>query len=1074
MSHSASTHINPQSEKSSGNGLRIGDPNSSFEREADRFAEQIMAGDAPIRPWSLSHVSLGQTLQRKCGCGGSSDSKDECDDCKKKKLLQRKPTATSAPHIAPPIVHSVLNSSGRPLDRETRSFFEPRLGVDLGSVQVHDDDRAARSAEAVNAHAYTVGSSIVFGEGRYKPENVEGRRLLAHELTHVVHQQHATGPLVQREEAPDVEVADAPKTGSLIEKAFDAADAAHWEQAAELANGLSASDLKAFIGSLGAGWKTEQLHIGAINNPRVGPGSAVAKMTHWAYLNAKFSEQMKGGFYQAASEYLNGFSSGEIRSRISKMKTEAVAGLHNGAVAHAGVGADSNAAKITAEELDKRKEKGDAAADAATKAATPENPQQKKKRCQDMGGQGFKIFPLRLPKGMWQLSNAPIGAERKGDEILVKQPFNDVKGDPMFRRETKTLPLDTFLGGIRLKKDEVVGVRLYDDKERLVCVTGEDMLKFNDATEMALWFSVGRTALDAATIFAPGAGAGASKVTGFAVGNIVAGELLDIGRQEMEVKYGLREEVDWGSIAFDTALQLATLGFSKYLNNAATKAVLSKAPNLNERIVQGVVHSFIAGGINAFQTAAKTAFEQLRHRQKKFVVADFIADLAIAFTTGSLFALVSGAVQHEEGLPAEQKSSAPRQTEQNAAPANQKHVAPAVQEQATPPAKTQKKSGPIHSEEQPPPATQDQKKSVTGSVDEPAGSPTSQKKSGAAEKLTVAAVDEKNATATKKADGDHKAVVTPEGVGRCSPPPCPVIGIQYAAELKSDKKLQRRYEEVEALRQSDPELAADKAADLIRSLEKKRQQATGSRGHDEDLRAMEREDQAHATDEKHDERAAARDEDLSRNEERDYARKGIKQTPAKEAAGELVEMSQQAEQGNFKALSPANKARLLRKYKALLKIADQRDLPKIKNKMMGDFDEALRTPQSPVGDPQEKYVAGGPQMDDQDLPTGRSSYAQPDYSIELTTDKGKVRAHVNLKAHGLEGLTEARARGIGRGVLSQARRNAFHLPEGEPIVISFAEMPDPDTQRVIVNEVFKQNSPIIEVRFGTTTYRNPN
>ena len=95
---------------------------------------------------------------------------------------------------------------------------------------------------------------------------------------------------------------------------------------------MSPSHLKAFIGSLGAGWKTEQLHIGAIKNPRVGPNSQVAKVTHGAYLNIKFAEQMKGGFYEPASVYLNGFSPAEIRARVARMKTGVVAGLHAGAV----------------------------------------------------------------------------------------------------------------------------------------------------------------------------------------------------------------------------------------------------------------------------------------------------------------------------------------------------------------------------------------------------------------------------------------------------------------------------------------------------------------------------------------------------------------------------------------------------------------------------------------------------------------------------------------------------------------------------------------------------------------------
>lgn len=90
--------------------------------------------------------------------------------------------------------------SGRPLDGWTRAFMEARFGRDFGQVEVHTDRRAADSAQAIHARAYTVGQNIAFAEGQYRPHAPEGRRLLAHELTHVV--QQTTGspslPAVQR------------------------------------------------------------------------------------------------------------------------------------------------------------------------------------------------------------------------------------------------------------------------------------------------------------------------------------------------------------------------------------------------------------------------------------------------------------------------------------------------------------------------------------------------------------------------------------------------------------------------------------------------------------------------------------------------------------------------------------------------------------------------------------------------------------------------------------------------------------------------------------------------------------
>jgi hypothetical protein len=117
-------------------------------------------------------------LQRKpiCACGGG------CPRCK-----AEHPIVANADFVLP-IVHEVLRSPGQPLDPATRAFMEPRFHHDFGQVRVHTDARAAKSARAVNALAYTVGRDVVFGSGRYSLATQAGNRLLAHELAHVVQQ----------------------------------------------------------------------------------------------------------------------------------------------------------------------------------------------------------------------------------------------------------------------------------------------------------------------------------------------------------------------------------------------------------------------------------------------------------------------------------------------------------------------------------------------------------------------------------------------------------------------------------------------------------------------------------------------------------------------------------------------------------------------------------------------------------------------------------------------------------------------------------------------------------------------
>lgn len=132
-------------------------------------------------------------LQRKCACGGTPGPTGECADCRRKRL-QHQAIHRAEPATVPPVVDEVLRSPGRPLEADVRASVEPHFGHDFDRVRVHTDARAAESARAVDALAYTVGRDIIFESGRYAPNTDEGRRLLAHELTHVVQQANIVAP----------------------------------------------------------------------------------------------------------------------------------------------------------------------------------------------------------------------------------------------------------------------------------------------------------------------------------------------------------------------------------------------------------------------------------------------------------------------------------------------------------------------------------------------------------------------------------------------------------------------------------------------------------------------------------------------------------------------------------------------------------------------------------------------------------------------------------------------------------------------------------------------------------------
>ena len=172
------------SETSSAHHVNHGKPSPHFFATASSEAQPSLSKNACACgggcPRCATHS--GGVLRRKCACDGTGKSCDDCDD----KKVRRKSDGASASEDVPHIVHEVLASTGLPLEMSTRRFMESRLGHDFSGVRVHTDPRASDSARAVVASAYTVGSDIVFARGRYQPASSEGRKLLAHELAHVM------------------------------------------------------------------------------------------------------------------------------------------------------------------------------------------------------------------------------------------------------------------------------------------------------------------------------------------------------------------------------------------------------------------------------------------------------------------------------------------------------------------------------------------------------------------------------------------------------------------------------------------------------------------------------------------------------------------------------------------------------------------------------------------------------------------------------------------------------------------------------------------------------------------------
>lgn len=177
--------------------LTINAPDDVYEKEADAVAEHVIQSKTTQNRDAFFTPSAS-FLQRKCA---------HCEEEEKKAQRKEQGNETSEAPAETEQYINKLNGTGHSLPTETRSFFEERIGYDFSNVKIHTDSIAAKSAQSINALAYTTRNNIVFNEGQYQPETDSGKKLLAHELTHVVQQCATADKPVQR--TPDSSTATA-------------------------------------------------------------------------------------------------------------------------------------------------------------------------------------------------------------------------------------------------------------------------------------------------------------------------------------------------------------------------------------------------------------------------------------------------------------------------------------------------------------------------------------------------------------------------------------------------------------------------------------------------------------------------------------------------------------------------------------------------------------------------------------------------------------------------------------------------------------------------------------------------
>jgi hypothetical protein len=452
--------------------LTIGCSDDPLEAEADKLAEQVTQSrgcDDSITP---AITAMPPRVSRKCV---------ECEqEGEHENTVRRKPTRGTSVDVggaAPASVHKALRGPSHALDTNCRTFFESRLGYDLSNVRIHTDPCGADSAATVNAHAYTVGQDVVFGSGRYQPSTDEGRRLLAHELVHTIQQR--TQPLSTEE----------PRNISRSPLQVSREDAPP-------SKGSKVGYVAVYLG-------------GGIGEPHI------VFHTFKGMVSYKLTDvgDLKPGEYEVGVTNRNGRVVFDFHNQPAafhftfdikpgQQNPTTLFSLH-----------DTVTFTVTDEEMPAPEAKD------PNKKEEPRDPnttyvslEDGLRMCNAGELPGIKTFPYRGTR----FGAAPLTVFREGGDIVVKS-YLYVQQNKDFRAQTRTLPWETYVGGVHLKPDEIVRVHTYEPKwyqlnitgstdgdvENEFCVTGEEMLAIGAKSDRDTIGNIALTVVDAATFFIP-------------------------------------------------------------------------------------------------------------------------------------------------------------------------------------------------------------------------------------------------------------------------------------------------------------------------------------------------------------------------------------------------------------------------------------------------------------------------------------------------------------------------------------------------------------------------------------------
>lgn len=757
---------------------------------------------AVARSGAAEKSPTAKPLNRACTCAAVGESCARCGS-----VVQRRSLDGSQEPVTdiPESVRRTVSRPGRMLDSGVRERMEQHFGMSLGHVRVHTDPDAARSAGDVRAAAYAFGDNLVFNQGYYRPDSRFGRHLLAHELTHVIQQAHgagsgqALGPAHEQEADRAALALDNPRApfgvhqasavgigpltfGELQKKAWGYVPDVAKPYVAPLA--LEVKEQADKIVSPDA--EVPPAVVTVIEDPVAAAKQATVKLAAEAKVKARDYSMQQAGRLK-----------GVVMEGTSIVDT-LVWTAHMSAQAHGLVDAKSKAPEIS-----------------GTVA----------KAIDDVAQAGEKRVFGNLPPEQALVFNSYEIGELEG--AIGSQVALSFVGVEEVQLALKALGV---LGSVRglmqmLEKHGVSG--WYKNPEFIGALVGVGLsflsLKSTKASHKITRIVV-NTALASGSLISAGPAVwklyndwtqipesdpkrnDILKADLGALVKLVANIVVDILRHQSNKKGGANEttpahpEAEPPPSGTKTALAEPAVA-------PPTEVVKPGAAPLHETPV-AAAPKVLGTSPAPVETTAPTVKPEapvdvgLSNRgvrpepgTRTMGKAEWKAQESAARRAKRIDEAIAR-------VEADAKRSAAEAVDTVAKPAAPDE-APRVTRQQTPVEPTETTKPPVKPAEEPVPSKE----------------AAATKKPAADAESTVTSVKKSDAEAVKPTVNDHEVVVTPDGVGVCSPPPCLVIGVAYAKELAENPELKNAYKRVEAAREKNPDRAAELGAQLVRNLE---------------------------------------------------------------------------------------------------------------------------------------------------------------------------------------------------------------------------------------------------------------